>query len=370
MDNDILQKRHGIAAPSTPIGREALLRVVTAALRAPSGDNCQPWLFHWDGRHLRIFQDDDRARHALNRANHASYLSLGCVIESLRIAASHEGMDIAVELGADRPACRASFTPARNAPDGLLPALAKRETNRSVFEGGSADDPVFGAIRDDSNRFRNAQIKIRQNFHPHFYRFLTAADAFVFADRRAHRDLFRWLRFGDDDVTRTRDGMSWRNLGVSLVESRILRLARRWGVQRFLNRIGFLKQLQKDGYRALRSSAAIACITVTSDGPEALLEAGRIWLRSWCRLNDAGYGVQPLTSAALGGFDSETSSLPSDTDGEFRRLFSRAPDIIRSAFDVAPHQKPIVLFRTGLAAPLPAGHRTLRRNIEDVLTFD
>ena len=71
---------------------EAIYRIVEAAMQAPSGDNCQPWRFEWNGHELCVSHNEEKARHAFNRANHASYISLGCVLESISIAASHENL--------------------------------------------------------------------------------------------------------------------------------------------------------------------------------------------------------------------------------------------------------------------------------------
>ena len=73
---------------------KAIERIVQAAAQAPSGDNCQPWRFVWDGKTLTIGHDEERARHGFNRVNHASCLSLGCVLESIHIAASGEKLRV------------------------------------------------------------------------------------------------------------------------------------------------------------------------------------------------------------------------------------------------------------------------------------
>ena len=82
--------------PNIPgqISESQIRAIVKAASLAPSGDNCQPWCFHWDGRELVVTHDEERDRHALNRAHHGSLVSLGCVLESIRIAALHEGLSV------------------------------------------------------------------------------------------------------------------------------------------------------------------------------------------------------------------------------------------------------------------------------------
>src|SRR6476660_2461505 len=95
--------------------------IVSAAMTAPSGDNCQPWTFHWDGQSLTIRHQNDRARHVLNRHNHASLLSLGCVLELIRIAASHEKMEADVALGSLDAAQNASWAVLRFRESAIMP---------------------------------------------------------------------------------------------------------------------------------------------------------------------------------------------------------------------------------------------------------
>jgi sulfur-carrier protein adenylyltransferase/sulfurtransferase len=66
----------------------ALRAIVAAALSAPSGDNCQPWRFAWDGEVLAIAHDAGRGVHPINRANLASLLALGCAVEAAALAAT------------------------------------------------------------------------------------------------------------------------------------------------------------------------------------------------------------------------------------------------------------------------------------------
>jgi hypothetical protein len=46
--------------------------LVDAASHAPSGDNCQPWRFHWDGEYIRVVFLADRGESLYDIHNVAS----------------------------------------------------------------------------------------------------------------------------------------------------------------------------------------------------------------------------------------------------------------------------------------------------------
>ncbi|HTD53152.1 MAG TPA: ThiF family adenylyltransferase, partial [Thermoanaerobaculia bacterium] len=86
-------------APRAPEPSQAQIRrIVEAASRAPSGENCQPWKFHWDGEILSVLHDFSRSIHNLDCRYHASYLALGCLLESISLASSAEGWKVRFEL--------------------------------------------------------------------------------------------------------------------------------------------------------------------------------------------------------------------------------------------------------------------------------
>lgn len=110
-------------------------RVLAAARWAPSGDNLQTWRFRILGEHSARITTWDTSDHVpYDHGGAATRLSLGMLFESIRIAASGEGMsaDIRRDGGSDSAAeFSLGLLPDPGVrPDPLLPALARRATNR------------------------------------------------------------------------------------------------------------------------------------------------------------------------------------------------------------------------------------------------
>ena len=74
-------------------------------------------------------------------------------------------------------------------------------------------------------------------------------------------------------------------------------------MQAVVNRLGFLRKVERVLRHQVRSAAALCCFTVTVSDHAVLPEVGRAALRTWLHLCAAGYGLQPFTAGSLGLFD-------------------------------------------------------------------
>ena len=61
------------------------------AILAPSVKNTQPWRFAIEENRVRIFADPDRVLHVTDPNRRELYISLGCALENLLVAAEHFG---------------------------------------------------------------------------------------------------------------------------------------------------------------------------------------------------------------------------------------------------------------------------------------
>jgi hypothetical protein len=121
--------------------------------------------------------------------------------------------------------------------------------------------------------------------------------------------------------------------------------------------------------RQVEASAAIACYTLRTPGPEALVTAGRLIFITWVRLNHVGYGVHPLGLHALQLYALSQGGLAPGTRPEFLEFFGRGQQAVSRAFNLGWDELPVWLLRTGLSSPLPQEARTLRLPVHRILTF-
>ncbi|MGM0576451.1 MAG: hypothetical protein ACQEXJ_12040 [Myxococcota bacterium] len=346
-------------------------RIVSAAMTAPTGENCQPFRFTWDGERLAVHHDAERARHRLNAGDHASLLSLGAVAEAIDLAAAAEDLSLRFDLRReprDDVWAEVRLEPARRPTDPLVHALERRETDRRPYRGGDLGAPVFAQVHAEAERFPRCRLGMTGHVSRRLMRFLLECDEIIWRDRQTVFDALRWVRFTDDEVRRTRDGMTWRNLGYLPLQARATWLLTRWPAALDLAKLaGGKAQTRFILRRQIRSAAGLGCIALRDTGPESLVDAGRLALRVWVRLNRAGYAFQPMSLPSLCVYNERTGVLPSDLPEVVTRRLSRGHGVLTSAFGLPASAHPVWMFRTGRREPLPRSLRSLRRGVDDVL---
>jgi hypothetical protein len=348
-------------------------RVVEAANHAPSGDNCQPWRFEWDGETLTVRRDAGRAAHVLDHDGDASRLTLGCVLEAIALAAAHgEGLRAEVDAAPESPRDGAAWARVRfteGAPEGgdepLFRALPGRVTDRRTYRGGSLDHPVVAALRADGARAAGGvSLGITGDRSGQLVDYLAAVDGYVWQSDDVYRDVMKWMRLTHREVEATRDGVPWCSAGIDLPETAALSLSRAPFARRLAAGMGIELASRLWLRRQLASSAALVCVTARP--PVDLVAAGRLGLRAWLRLHDAGWGVQPLTLAALLAHAAGAGRLPPGTTPAQRALFEGGRAVLARAFGLGPDEAPVWMFRTGATSALPAHMRTRRLPAERI----
>lgn len=88
---------------SSKLSRETLLRILDRARWAPSGDNTQPWRFQIIADdQLIVHGHDTRDEILYDFDGHASHMAHGALLETMRIAASAEGLAMQWHAAADK----------------------------------------------------------------------------------------------------------------------------------------------------------------------------------------------------------------------------------------------------------------------------
>ena len=114
-------------------------RLLAAAVRAPSGDNCQPWSFLFEGPYLvTVWADLKRAKSLFDYEQSATALSIGVVVENMRVQAASEGFVVHVTYGRESegpPGATLLFSQdaTLQVPRSRVEALFVRTVNRRPF---------------------------------------------------------------------------------------------------------------------------------------------------------------------------------------------------------------------------------------------
>jgi hypothetical protein len=349
-------------------------RILELAMTAPNVDNAQPFYFRWEGDRLLVFCDEARDRRRGNPGNYVSMVGLGCLAECIAIAAGGEGLstdiDFTYEMGyLDGPWLVITFRPGPAEPDELLPGLKLRCSDRRQYQGGDLSDQVFEQVMLDADQFRGCSLYFQDPSDQELLDYVLRCEGFLWADEHILPEMLSWVRWTQEEARRTRDGVPWQSLGVSFLTSRLMRLVAKSERFRQLARRsgGPLRSQRRTLEAQLRSSAALGCISVRDNRLETMLGLGRLFLRTWVRLNMSGFGVQVMANPSIHVFQHVVGIISEDYPVESKDVFAEGERILALAFGLPEGEIPAWMFRTGRSTALPAKMRTLRRPLSKVV---
>ncbi|TSC72195.1 MAG: hypothetical protein G01um101438_698 [Parcubacteria group bacterium Gr01-1014_38] len=257
---------------------EKLRFLLRYAVLAPSAHNTQPWVFRVEGNHLTIFPEFSRALSVSDPTHRELYVSLGCALANLRIAAEHFGFRVAEEDfsgGSGLPVARFSFVSGGTEPpgnDALFAAITRRHTNRAPYEQrpvpvdtlqrlrGQVSDPE---VRLDLVTQKEQILQLAE---------LTAQATLETLGRADFRaELSRWVR---NNFTKQPDGMPGFAVGVSDAPSLLARVMVRLPPM--------AKAEAKKAQLRIVGSPLVAIFSAKEDAPRGWVKVGvaleRVWL--------------------------------------------------------------------------------------------
>ena len=345
--------------------------VVKAALQAPSGDNCQPWRFAWDGQRLHIRFDEARAA-SLYDVNHAaSWIALGAALTNLHIASRHLGVQIdqqqlLPEDARDGTVAHMALQPCAPIDHPLFQAVYTRCVNRRAYE----NTPLRAALRDEllalAARTPNARLDLIETREQKGTLASLAArnEQLLFEHRQLHDGLYRWLRWTREEALRTGDGLPIESLELRFFERPGFRLLGWWPAARAAAALRMTHLLPLRSQRVYEQSAAIGLLSVSGGHPEDFVRGGELLQRLWLTATLRGLAFQPITGMICLWWRCQRAS------GEglsplHRQLVENTARALERFFPDGMRQTPLMLFRVGYADP--ATGRAQRKPIDAVL---
>ncbi len=197
---------------------------------------------------------------------------------------------------------------------------------------------------------------------------LAEGDRFRFLQPRLHRELLSEVRFDDEAVARTRDGIDLASLEMDPTQVAGMRMLRR---RDFVEQMAVMDTGQGLGRTTRLAVAASSALVVlrssATSGPEAFLAGGRALARVWARATDLGLAFQPL-SALLYLLERLADGGEGLTEAEARHL-ATIGDRFAEAFGLPAAGTDLLLFRLA-PAPGPPTARSPRYPIDRVLALD
>jgi len=331
-DGTANQERRPFEMSST---KSAQLReLVRYATLAASGHNTQPWKFVIQDNAIEIHPDAARQLPAVDPNDRELWISLGCALENLLVAARAAGYMPEVTYPDAADFIRIGLT--TNTPQGgpLFDAIPLRQNTRSEYDGQPikvADLDQVQAVPLEPGvalRFVNTPVDIAK-----VREYVDQGNLSQYADKAFVDELIHWVRFNKKDALASLDGLYSRASGSPEVP--------RWLGQMFVAGTQPQQQADADAKKLLSSSGAVL-VASESDGKTAWVRTGQVYERMALTMTSlnikSAFLNQPIEVATV------------------RSQFQTAMDLGRSL--------PQLLVRYGYTEVMP---RSLRRPVEQVL---
>ncbi len=259
----------------------ALTDLARYATLAPNGHNTQPWRFVARAGGISVVPDLSRRTPVVDPDDHHLWISLGCAVENLLIAAAARGQAGAVAMRDGNAGIDIDLIAAAPSEDGLFAAIPLRQSTRSTYESKAASADTLAALQAlvgdkdvDLRLFTSSPDRER------ILDFVVQGNTAQMDDPAFVAELLQWIRFDPDTAIAKADGLFSACSGSPTLPD--------W-LGRRLFPLVFRKQGENDKYAEhVRSASGVAVFTGAGETPADWLQVGRRFQRFALRATALG----------------------------------------------------------------------------------
>ncbi len=312
------------------VGKEGIMptdlrELVRYATLAANGHNTQPWRFALGADSIEISPDPARRLPVVDPQDRELWISLGCALENLLVAARATGYSAEVTYPDAAEVIRVQLAPDTPQAGPLFDAITWRQTTRATYDGR----PVAAAELD---RVLAAPLEPGVTLRPvtaagdmaQVQEYVRQGNVSQYGDRAFVDELIHWLRFNRRAAVAARDGLYSRCSGNPEVPG--------WLGRMFVAGTKPQQQADADATR-LASSAGALVIASTGDSKSAWVRVGQVYERLALHMTaldiKSAFLNQPIEVAALRGQFGSALGL-AEAHPQLLLRFGYAPDLPRS----------------------------------------
>lgn len=277
--------------------------ILRYAVLAPSTHNSQPWLFSVTENSCTVFIDRSVQIQEADPEGRDLYISIGCCIENIVLAAQYFGLHTRVELGEDANEHVAQIFFEEDAVEenypGLFHYIVKRQNVRGIFENKIPEISIE-ELR-NLNIFDGIQIHMSTDRKKIAAAADMTAEAITTAYSRSsfRQEMSQWIHH---NYSKERTGLHGYTLGVPVFLSFILPYIIRW--------FNVGKKLAGLNKQTVTSSPAICVFTAEENTRAHWVNTGRLAERVMLFIQSRGYQTAIyVASIEIGDFRSQLQDL-------------------------------------------------------------
>lgn len=273
------------------------IQIASYASKAPSGHNTQPWKFHITDSTITVLPNLDVALPVVDRNNRELFISLGCAVENLCIAASYFGYTTHIIECSIEAIILELTKNALTIEDSLFHQIEKRQTNRNIYNGNKISDGILQQLQSipKENGIQFYFTEINTPFANTITQYIMKGNEIQMADIAFKNELLSWMRFNKKQVEATHNGLSYLVFG----NPPLPRILARPIVSLFLKP----NAQNKSDRKKIDSSSHFVVCTTKQDTIEEWINLGRTLQRFLLKVTEIGISYaflnQPCEVAAL-----------------------------------------------------------------------
>jgi nitroreductase len=341
--------------------------LIDAAVRAPSGDNTQPWRFVIDpaGGRIALQLNEERDPSPMNAGQRMARIAAGAALENLLQSARLLGWTVELEPTAGPDLAVVHLIEGRLDGFPVPAAIGARVTNRRPYDARPIPPDRLAELEREATTLEGVSTRwiVDRGRLAALARLIGRADALMFGAPAMRRAFLSKVRFDASPDAAVAEGLPLASLELSAAAGLALRLMRR--VPDLLLRVGGAGRVFAAKARQLVESASGLCLVVAPDGSEATdLVVGRAMERAWLALTARGMAAQPMMSLLVLDNVREHGD-PALIEALGRDRLSAMLEELRTLAPEIGDGRPAFLLRFGFA-PAPSG-RTGRLPLSSVV---
>jgi hypothetical protein len=319
---------------------DQLCELVHYATLAPSSHNTQCWRFRVDEKRLQItvLPDFERFVPIADPDNHHLFVSVGCAVENLVMAANAHGYSTTVDASSPEDGIRVQLTPGSTpVVTDLYEAIPKRQVSRCDYDGKPLDPSELAQLETagTGDGVRVVLVTDRSNMLDIMDHVVAANTAQMTISFK--KELVSWVRFNENEAVSHGDGLYSKCTGnpaiPTLIGKAIFPLVARPASE------------NKKIVHQVKTSAGIAVFVSSHDDPVHWVEVGRCYERF------------ALTATVLGVHNAMLNQPIEVSDARPR---------FAALMGLHPLERPDLIVRFGRGPTMPISPR---RPVEDVVDF-
>lgn len=349
-------------------------KILEIAIRAPSGDNCQPWKLEVEGATIRLYNDVTKDTSLYNFNQIAANIALGALIENIIIASSKFGYKVDLNLFPQGVSESEHLVAVMNLqaeavqPNPLFDSIEKRHNNRKPYSIEKISEENKKEIFDAGADLSGVELRMVDDLE--LINSIAAAgsknEKLVLENEKLHGFLFNHIVWTEKTAKEKGDGIYIRTLEMPRPAELIFKVCSNWEIMKNLAKIGLSSVIAKQNQQIYMRAGAYGAIVLKSDGRASIIQAGRLIERTWLAATKLGLSFNVMAGIVLLKYRTDNDANHALSDKEIK-LVNESYKEIAYAFKIKDDEFIPFVFRIGKSAnPSAYSYRLL---LDKVVVF-